>query len=83
MFCGACYSSTASLIQATRGFIRCHVVVSVTVVTFGLLSKFLFNRRRMIDTEHGEFDRSTMTARDAAMLLLLRRVLKDVPFGAF
>jgi hypothetical protein len=83
VFCGACDCSSASLIQATRGFIRCHVSLSVKGVTFGLLSKFLFNRCKLIDTERSELDKSTRTVRGAAMLLLLRRVLKDVLFCAF
>lgn len=50
-------------------------------VTFGLLPKFIFNRCKLFDTERSEFDKSMRTARGPAMLLLLRRVLKDVPFA--
>lgn len=83
MFCGTCDSSNA-LIKATRGFILCcHVGLSVKGLIVGLLSKFLFNRCRLIDTEHSELDKSARTVRSAAMLLLLRRVLKDVPLCAF
>jgi len=83
VFCGSCDCSNASLIQATRGFIRCYVSISVKDVTFGLLPKFIFNRCKLIGTERSELDKSTRTVRGAAMLLLLRRVLRDVPFCAF
>lgn len=78
VFCGACDYSKASMVQATRGLIWCHVGLSVKAVTLGLLSKFLFNRCKLIDTERSELDKFTG---GAAMLLLLRRVMKDVPFA--
>jgi len=83
VFCASCDCSNASLIQATRSFIQCHVGLSVKGVTFGLLPKFVFNRCKLIDTERSELDKSTRTVTGAAMLLLLRRVLKDVSFCAF